>query len=258
MTDVSRQRNIKQGVFVSLLQKREEIAMELANTADKGKLIDETQSLKQVKPKTMVALLSSLILGLLIPYVVFFTRRSMKKVIDSEIDLKVTTKLPLVGTIPASGQGDTDDAFRLVRNNMLHMLGEDKKTILVVSADKGDGKTFCSTHLAEAFTRMGEKTLCRSLLDVLPEGTTDSAHPADLLARKDLHQALAKLQETYDVIILDGPELDLCNEPLIDSLADVTCFVCRAGKTQKAALERLDKLKAEDSHTAPCIVLNQE
>lgn len=258
MTDVSRQRNIKQGVFVSLLQKREEIAMELANTTDKGKLIDETQAQKKLKPKTLVALLSSLILGLLIPYIVFFIRRNMKKVIDSEIDLKVTTKLPLVGTIPASGQGDTDDAFRLVRNNMLHMLGEDKKTILVVSADKGDGKTFCSTHLAEAFTRMGEKTLCRSLLDVLPEGTTDSAHPADLLARKDLHQALAKLQETYDVIILDGPELDLCNEPLIDSLADVTCFVCRAGKTQKAALERLDKLKAEDSHTAPCIVLNQE
>ena len=41
MTDVSRQRNIKQSVFVSLLQKREELAMELANTTDKGKLIDD-------------------------------------------------------------------------------------------------------------------------------------------------------------------------------------------------------------------------
>ena len=256
MTDVSRQRNIKQGVFVSLLQKREEVAMELANTTDKGKLIDETQALKKVKPKTLIALLSSLILGLLIPFVVFFIRRTMKKVIDSEIDLKVTTKLPLVGTIPASGQGDTDDAFRLVRNNILSLLGEGKKTIMVVSADKGDGKTFCSTHLAEAFNRTGEKTLCRSLLDFLPEGTVASSHPADLLAHKDLHKVLANLRESYDIIILDGPENDQYNEALIGGLADVVCFVCRAGKTQKAAIEKLDKQKAENRLVTPCIVLN--
>lgn len=256
MTDVSRQRNIKQGVFVSLLQKREELAMELANTTDKGKLIDETQALNKVKPKTLMAF-SSLILGLLIPYIVFFIRRSTKKVIDSEIDLKMTTKLPLVGTISASGQGNIDDAFRLVRNNILHLLGEDKKTILVISANKGDGKTFCSTHLAESFAKTGEKTLCRSLLDVLPEGTADSAHPADLLAHKDLHQVLANLRESYDIIILDGPEIDQYNEALIGGLADVTCFVCCAGKTQKAAIEKLEKMKAENHLAAPCIVLNQ-
>lgn len=257
MTDVSRQRNIKQSVFVALLQKREEIAMELANTADKGRLIDETQMLKQVKPKTMVALLSSLILGLLIPYVVFFTRRNMKKVIDTEIDLKVTTKLPLVGTIPALGQGEVDDAFRLVRNHILPLLGGGQKTILVTSANKGDGKTFCATRLAESFTRMGEKTICRHLLDVLPAGSTDAIHPADLLAHKDLRLSLASLQESYDIIILDGPEMDSCNETLIDGLADVTCFVCRAGKTSKAAIESLDKLKKDNNLPSSCIVLNQ-
>ena len=256
MTDVSRQRNIKQGVFVSLLQKREEVAMELANTTDKGRLIDETQALKKVKPKTLVALFISLILGLLIPYIVFFTRRSAKKVIDSEVDLKVTASLPLVGIIPASGQSDVDDAFRLVRNNILHLLEEGKKTVLVVSADKGDGKTFCSIHLAESFTRMGEKTLCRSLLDLLSEGTADSAHPADLLARKDLHQVLANLRDTYDIVILDGPEIDQYNEALVGGMADVTCFVCRSGKTQKAAIEKLNKMKAENRLATSCIVLN--
>lgn len=256
MTDVSRQRSIKQSVFVSLLQKREEIAMELANTTDKGKMIDETQALKKVKPKTLVALFISLILGMLIPYIVFFTRRGAKKVIDSEIDLKVTTKLPLVGTIPALGQGDINDAFRLVRNNILPLLGEGKKTILVVSANNGDGKTFCSTQLAESFARMGEKTICRSLLDVLPKDTVDSAHPADLLARKDLHQALVNLRESYDIIILDGPEIEQCNEALIGSLADVICFVCRAGKTQKTSIKRLELLKA-DNQATPCVLLNQ-
>ena len=257
MTDVSRQRNIKQGVFVSLLQKREEIAMELANTTDKGRLIDETQAQGKTKPKTLEALLSSLIMGLLLPYVFFFYRRNMKKQINSEIDLKVTTTLPLAGMIPAMGQGDVDDAFRLVRNHILQLLGEGKKTILVTSANKGDGKTFCATHLAEAFTRMGEKTICRHLLDVLPVGSTDAVHPADLLAHKNLRQSLASLKESYDIIILDGPEMDPGNETLIDGLADVTCFVCRAGKTTKAAVERLGKINSDHRQSSPCIVLNQ-
>lgn len=258
LTEVSRQRNIKQGVFVSLLQKREEIAMELANTTDKGRLIDETQALKKVKPKTLVALFLSLIFGLLLPYVFFFSRRNMKKQIESDIDLKVTTSLPLVGTIPASGQGDIDDAFRLVRNNILHLQGEGKKTILVTSANKGDGKTFSANHLAESFVRTGEKTIVRNLLELLPAGTTDSTHPADLLANKGIHQALTSLRETYDIIILDGPEMDSYNETLIGGLADVTCFVCRAGKTSKAAIESLDNLKKDNNFSSPCIVLNQQ
>lgn len=257
MTDVSRQRNIKQGVFVSLLQKREEIAMELANTTDKGRLIDETQAQGKTKPKTLATLLSSLIMGLLLPYVFFFYRRNMKKQINSEIDLKVTTTLSLAGTIPTLGQGDVDDAFRLVRNHILQLLGEGKKTILVTSANKGDGKTFCATHLAEAFTRMGEKTICRHLLDVLPAGSTDAVHPADLLAHKGLRQSLASLQESYDIIILDGLEMDPGNETLIDGLADVTCFVCRAGKTTKAAVERLGNINSDHRQSSPCIVLNQ-
>lgn len=200
----------------------------------------------------------SLIIGLLIPYIVFFAQRNMKKVIDSEIDLKVTTKLPLIGTVPSLEQGGIDDAFRLVRNHILHLLGEGQKTILVTSANQGDGKSFFATHLAESFTKMGEKAICRNLLEVLPAGITESIHPADLLANKGIHQALANLREAYDIIILDGPEIDPYYEALIGGLADVTCFVCRPGKTYKAVIERLDVLKAENSLSSPCIVLNQK
>ena len=257
MTDVSRQRNIKQTVFVSLLQKREQVAMELANTVDKGRLIDETQMLKKTKPKTLYALFLSLIFGLLLPYVSFFYRRSTKKTIDSKADLKTTTRLPLVGTIPASGQGECDDAFRVIRNNLLQQLKDGQKTILITSANKGDGKTFCATHLADTFTWMGENTISRHLLDILPEGIPASIHPADQLAHKGLQQALASLRETYDIIILDGPEIDQRNGALIEGLADVTCFVCPLRKTSKATIQFLDKLKKENQQASLCIILNE-
>ena len=257
MTEVSRQRTIKQTVFASLLQKREQVIMELANTVDMGRLIDETQMLKKTKPKTLIALLSSVIFGMLLPYVFFFSRRSMKKNIESEVDLKLTTSIPLIGTIPSSGHGECDDAFRLIRNNILNLLGEGQKTILVTSANQGDGKTFCATHLAEAFTRTGENTIVCNLQEILPSGVNDTIHPDDLLAHKGLHQKLISLRETYDIIILDGPEVDQTNESLIGTLADVTCFVCRSGKTSKAAIESLDMLKKDNRLSSACIVLNK-
>ena len=75
------------------------------------------------------------------------------------MDLKTVTKLPIVGTVPATGQGDCDDAFRTIRTNLLHQLREGQKTVLVTSADEGDGKTFCAVRLAKAFAQMGEKTV---------------------------------------------------------------------------------------------------
>lgn len=257
LTDVTRQRTIKQSAYISLLQKREEIAMELANTTDKGRMIDETLCQKKTSPNKLMAILLSPVFGLLMPFFFFFTYRKFKREIDSEVDIKLKTTLPFVGTIPSLGQGDVDDAFRLIRNNVLNFLGKGQKTILVTSANKGDGKTFCATHLAESFTRIGEKSLCCSLLNVLPEGTTNSAHPDDLVVHKDLHQKLANLQETYDIIIIDGPEIDPYNESLIGTLADVTCFVCRQGKTPKAAIEGLDRLNKDNCLSSACVVLNK-
>ena len=66
--------------------------MELANTVDKGRLIDETQVLKKTEAKDIDRLALSLILGLMIPYVSSLPRGSLKKIIESEIDLKTVTK----------------------------------------------------------------------------------------------------------------------------------------------------------------------
>ena len=282
MTEVSRQRNIKQIVFASLLQKREETAMELANTVDKARLIEETQSLKKTKPKTLIAVILSPILGLIFPYVFFFGRRKLKKRIECDIDLKIMTKLPLVGLIPSYGKVECDNAYRILRTNLLHQLQERQNTILITSADEGDGKTNCAVRLSKAFAQMGKKTAVCDLNfhhpslakefdasdrtglvtllqneDLLPTEIISSAHPADLFAHKNLHELLANLSETYDIVILDGPSAGEDNYTLMHGLADVTCFVCRSGKTLKTSIEKLDKMNAENSLASPCIVLIQ-
>lgn len=300
LTEIGRDRNVKQGVYVSLLQKREENAIELANTTDKGRKIDETLYLKKTKPKTLVALALALMAGLLLPYMVFFMHRFLKKRIDSEIDLKLLTRLPFIGPV-SSNPDECEESFRRIRTHLLHQMKEGQKTVLVTSAEEGDGKSFCAIRLAEAFAKMGERTMLCDLnfrhpsiakmldvedrtglatllahgvskdqiqsvikesrlsgLDVLPVGPFNSVHPADLLAHKCLDHLLDGLRQVYDIVILDSPAVGKYHDILIDGLADVTCYVCRSGKTTKISIEELDKMANENCLASPCIVLNQK
>ncbi len=298
LTEIGRDRNVKQGVYVSLLQKREENAIELANTTDKGRKIDETLFQKKTKPKVFAVLGLAVILSLLMPYVVFFMYRSLKRRIDSEIDLKLQTNCPLMGSV-SSKPDECEESFRRIRTNLLHQMKEGHKAVLVTSAEECDGKTFCAIRLAEAFARMGEKTVICDLnlrhpsvtekldvkeqpglsswlhnketgeirlfvkdtktpgLTVLPAGTDNTIHPADLIAHKSLHHILACLKQEYDVVILDSPALGRYDDILIDGIADVTCYVCCIGKTRKSDIENLDKLTKENRLASPCVVLNQ-
>lgn len=68
LTEIGRQREIKQGVYLLMLQKREETAMTLANTMDKGKLIDATLLIRNSQhPKKSIVLLAAFIMGLIFP-----------------------------------------------------------------------------------------------------------------------------------------------------------------------------------------------
>ena len=57
LTQIGRQQEVKSGLYLLLLQKREENSISLAATADKGKLIDEPQSMGKVSPKGAIILL---------------------------------------------------------------------------------------------------------------------------------------------------------------------------------------------------------
>ena len=78
LTEIGRQREIKQGVYLLMLQKREETAMDLANTTDKGKLIDEPTVGGKVSPKSSMIMLIGLLFGLGLPALALFLLRFFK------------------------------------------------------------------------------------------------------------------------------------------------------------------------------------
>ena len=302
LTEIGRQRKIKEGVFLSLLQKREENAMDLINTVDKGRFIDMVQYDRKVKPRTKIVLLLALVIGILLPFITLHLRRWLKGTISDSQDLKGLTSLPVCGEIPSEGSL-TKEAFVNCRSSLLHQMEEGQKTVLVTSNATGDGKTYMAIHLAESFAEMGkkvllcdmdfrnpsvarafnlqeEKGLCSILIngesdinqvmdlvkkssvsgvpDILVAGRIPSVHPADLLAHKNMMKVLTILKEHYDLIVLDTSAVGQYGDILIDGLADMTCYVCRSGKTPKTAIYHLNEWAESQRLASPVIIFNHK
>lgn len=72
LTQIGRQQEVKSGLYLMLLQKREENSISLAATADKGKLIDQPTLMGQVSPNRNTILLTALIVALALPSLILF------------------------------------------------------------------------------------------------------------------------------------------------------------------------------------------
>lgn len=298
LTEIGRDRNIKQGVYVSLLQKREENAMEIARTTDKGRLVDATLFNKKVKPRVLIVLLLVIVISMLLPFLYYYLREWLKGVVENSDDLRQLSELPVIGEITVDGSM-TEEAFHSVRASLIHLMREGQKRIMVTSNSAADGKTYTAIHLANALSATGKKVvLCDLNLrnpsvgkqlnvqgkgwcdilseealtlsdiqsvvqktmsggpDVLLAGQIPSVHPATLLAHDHLCRIIACLKEAYDFVILDTSAVGQYDEVLVDGLGDVTCFVCRSGKTPKTAINHLNQLAAEARLMSPVMVLN--
>lgn len=84
---IGRQQEVKSGLYLMLLQKREENSISLAATADKGRLIDDPQFTGKISPKSPIVLLIALILGIAIPSFILFLIQFFRYKIDGHEDV---------------------------------------------------------------------------------------------------------------------------------------------------------------------------
>ena len=169
---IARQQEIKSGLYLLLLQKREENAITLAATANNAKIIDDAIADEiPVSPKGKMIYLIALVLGVGIPVGVIYLINLTKFRIEGRSDVEKLTSLPIVGDIPLTDEKQgaiavfenqnnlMSETFRNIRTNLQFMLENDKKVILVTSTVSGEGKSFISANLAISLSLLGKKVV---------------------------------------------------------------------------------------------------
>ena len=174
LTQIGRQQDVKSGLYLMLLQKREENSIALAATADKGKLLDEPLFEGKVKPKTAVVFFLAFVAGLFIPATILLLINLFRYKIGGHDDVERLTSLDIVADVPVASESvkgtagivvkadrnhQIDEIFRSMRTNIQFLLKEDQKVILFTSSMPGEGKTFNAANLAVSFALLGKKVI---------------------------------------------------------------------------------------------------
>ena len=168
--EIQRQQQIKETLYLYLLEKREENAIASAINVSNAKTIDEAFSYGAiVSPQKSLIYIMGFFAGLIVPLILINVLTLLNDKITDKKDLE-QLKIPFLGYIPtyrgkeklAIKMNETSsfaEALRSVRTNLSFFLPEDKKckSIFITSSIAGEGKTFLSINLAAIFATSGKK-----------------------------------------------------------------------------------------------------
>lgn len=175
-TGIARQQEIKAGLYLMLLQKREENSIALAATANDAKIIDAAEANDfPVSPDASLIQAIAIATGILLPVALITLLNFFRLRIEDRAAAEKLTTVPILGDIPLIKSKDKSDrhiavkendnslmseAFRSLRTNLQFMLRQpEHKVILVTSTTSGEGKTFVSSNLAVSLALLGKRVI---------------------------------------------------------------------------------------------------
>jgi len=172
--DVERQQNIKESIYLYLLQKREESAISHGVSSPNAIIIDTAYANSlPIWPKKEVLFLGAFVIGLLIPLSFIYLMELLNTKIRDKHDLAKVLTIPFIGDIPKSNSKNVfidkfdysskAEAFRLIRTNIEFMfpntIKTKGKTIFVTSTTSKEGKSHTSINLAKSLSFSNQKVL---------------------------------------------------------------------------------------------------
>lgn len=174
--DLSREKELKQNLYLYLLQKSEETAISKAANMPNINIIESPKAdLSPYAPEKNSALLTGLLLGLALPTGIILLRLALNNKILIKDDITAATSCTILaevghsnrpGVLSFEGEGRSviAEQFRIFRTNM-DFITADKKcpVILVTSSVSGEGKSFIASNLAQVYAYGGKKVLLMEL-----------------------------------------------------------------------------------------------
>lgn len=175
--NLARQQQIKQELYIYLMQKSEETAISKTSNIANSRTIDPPKSeFKPFSPKKSVVALIGLFIGLAIPIGIIYLLEVLNDKINTKEDILETTEVPILGEISHSddsanlavsdnSRSAISEQFRALRTNLsfYHNDNEKTKVILLTSSMSGEGKSFVAINLGNVLAIAGKRVLLMEL-----------------------------------------------------------------------------------------------
>ena len=190
LQSMSRDQKVKESLYIYLLQKREENELATQLNVSNNRLIQSATTGTPVAPVSKKIYLIAIILGLGIPFLIFFLRILFNTAVRTRSDV-AKLKIPFLAEIPQvlqekkglfkkanhfdeksckvmvqQGKRDViNEAFRVLRTNLDMMIGSSDSchVIMVTSFNPNAGKTFTTMNMAASMAVKGAKVLMLDL-----------------------------------------------------------------------------------------------
>ncbi len=308
--EVSRTQQVKQTLYLFLLQKREEASLSMAVALPKGRLLNAADTASHIAPRAPMLMAVFVLLGLLLPVAIILLKDMLNSRLTERSELEKLTKVPILGVLGrnkgnnviidhATNANANSELFRLMRAKLQFALDHPKeKVILVTSTESGEGKTFVSINLAVSISFTEKKVLLIGLdlrkpmlskyfnipagdgvtsylsginsnyksmiktsaeyptLDILAAGVIPP-NPNELIMKDRMDTLIKELKGVYDYIVIDTAPVGAVSDTyLLDRVADVTIYVCRANYTDKRSIDFVNKINNEKSLKRIYLIMN--
>jgi tyrosine-protein kinase Etk/Wzc len=204
---VNRVLNLKQAVYMFLMERKSEKEIELASAEiAESRIIDSRMNKKTREPNPMLIYQIALGCGLLIPAVIILIATLLNKKIETRKDIEAATKISVAGEIDyARGESDmvmlseavtpAAEQFRTLRTNISY-LSQDKvaKSLLVTSSISQEGKSFVSLNLANSYAIRNKRVVLLEF-DLRSPGLSEKLNIAETVGLANFLAGEAEVSE---------------------------------------------------------------
>lgn len=261
------------------------------------------------QPRQELNLALGIIVGLIVGVGLAFVFENLDSTLYTTGQIESATNLPTVGKIPYTqnaqhvirfdnGYKPEVEAFRRLRTNILSSIKTDgTQSLLIASAESGEGKSTIAANLAVTMAQSGRRVIVvdcdmrqptlhtifdqpnkRGLTDILlgkltlPETVQDTKYlrvelitsgslppnPTELLASPQMRELMEELKSQYDIILLDTPALlSVTDAAVLAPLVDVVVLVVARTRSNRQAVQAVRRELAHVSVKSAGVVVNR-
>ncbi len=170
---IKRQQTIKEGLYLYLLQKREETALAYASTVTDSRLVDAPKaSFHPIKPKKSIIWLGAFGAGIAIPLMLINLLFMLNNTIQTRDDIEQIARVSILGEVGTLKKETSPDSiikmtsrsavaeqFRALRTNLQYLGDGSCRTIMLTSSIGGEGKSFVSINLAASLAYADKRVI---------------------------------------------------------------------------------------------------